>query len=657
MGGGNDREPSVGSARDSVEGDGLPTGRGRVLDRKDCTPEGFRWLSLHKLQYEDHLGRCYGWEAVTRQTRPSATTGEEESAGGVAVFAKIVSRSWPTRVPVVVQFRPPLECLVIELPAGLVEPGQSAEETALRELREETGFTGHRVTGVSLPLAESPGITDSCCQLALVEVDGDASENAAARPSPEAGELLRCELLPYDSLLESLLQLRDRQCAAANPESASPSSSPSPSSSSSPGHQGRRQGGLNNCVIDSRLYALALGLQLGCRAADGRGEDTAAAGEPLRAADASVESREGCGALADEADGDVKRNSAGLQQAGGGHSPPIQCRGSSSGGTTAGSCSVLPGDLQQQQPHGPADPAGGSGPAWTASAFTSRDGSPPGGAAGSGGREVVGSCHHHEPLPSSASLGGLSGEVSVRQHVQSPGGCSGGPLDWRKAFLEQLSGLSEGEIQAILSDRDPDDPDVPACGGPAAQGPGGVAVDAAQPRADTGAAPGGGSNCDGSAPSPESAAAGGQQVAAGDGERARRHDDSRRQGRGRRRGRRQRREPLRGEGPAQGDEGDEAAAPPVFAPKRPGRSTVGGGGRKGFAGSNAGPPPRRWGKQKKVYGLVAATSAARRLLNVRGWVYWAASDPVALACSALVCSVTLSAGGLALRAWWRGSST
>ena len=32
--------------------------------------------------------------------------------------------------------------MVIEVPAGLVDEGESAEESAVRELREETGYVG-----------------------------------------------------------------------------------------------------------------------------------------------------------------------------------------------------------------------------------------------------------------------------------------------------------------------------------------------------------------------------------------------------------------------------------------------------------------------------------------------------------------------------------
>ena len=40
------------------------------------------------------------------------------------------------------QFRPPIDAVTIEVPAGLLDEGETAEECAVRELREETGYTG-----------------------------------------------------------------------------------------------------------------------------------------------------------------------------------------------------------------------------------------------------------------------------------------------------------------------------------------------------------------------------------------------------------------------------------------------------------------------------------------------------------------------------------
>lgn len=55
----------------------------------------------------------------------------------VTVFARTASGL----IPVVRQYRPAIEAYTLELPAGLVEPGESPDQTARRELQEETGLT------------------------------------------------------------------------------------------------------------------------------------------------------------------------------------------------------------------------------------------------------------------------------------------------------------------------------------------------------------------------------------------------------------------------------------------------------------------------------------------------------------------------------------
>ncbi len=44
------------------------------------------------------------------------------------------------------QFRYPLDRVFVELPAGKIDPGESPEETGLRELEEETGFRARELT-------------------------------------------------------------------------------------------------------------------------------------------------------------------------------------------------------------------------------------------------------------------------------------------------------------------------------------------------------------------------------------------------------------------------------------------------------------------------------------------------------------------------------
>lgn len=95
-----------------------------------------RWTTLVLTTYKDPLGKERSWEHAERSTRP-----KDSSVDGVGIVAILHKASGPELV-LQKQFRPPINRVVIEVPAGLVDEGESAEESAVRELREETGYVG-----------------------------------------------------------------------------------------------------------------------------------------------------------------------------------------------------------------------------------------------------------------------------------------------------------------------------------------------------------------------------------------------------------------------------------------------------------------------------------------------------------------------------------
>lgn len=65
-----------------------------------------------------------------------------EHSGGAVVLPLLPNKN----VVMIRQFRKPLERDVLEIPAGKIEQGESPEETAFRELQEETGYMANNMT-------------------------------------------------------------------------------------------------------------------------------------------------------------------------------------------------------------------------------------------------------------------------------------------------------------------------------------------------------------------------------------------------------------------------------------------------------------------------------------------------------------------------------
>lgn len=104
------------------------------------------------------------------------------------------------------QFRVPFGAHVLEFPAGLVDPGETPEQTALRELREETGLNG-KVRRISPPLSSSAGLTSEQVHLAFVEVEESDVENALGAgtlDSHESSEEIELLAVPRDKIEQFL---------------------------------------------------------------------------------------------------------------------------------------------------------------------------------------------------------------------------------------------------------------------------------------------------------------------------------------------------------------------------------------------------------------------------------------------------------------------
>lgn len=97
------------------------------------------------------------------------------------------------------QYRPPVNAVCIEIPAGLVDEGETPEQAALRELKEETGYVGEISMSTSVMLND-PGFCNTNLKMIHMTVDINKPENQNPQPELEENEFIEVFTLPLKDL-------------------------------------------------------------------------------------------------------------------------------------------------------------------------------------------------------------------------------------------------------------------------------------------------------------------------------------------------------------------------------------------------------------------------------------------------------------------------
>ncbi|KAI0028453.1 NUDIX hydrolase domain-like protein [Vararia minispora EC-137] len=170
-----------------------------IVSVQDLETNQAKWVSLKKILWKDHTGKQRVWEAAERRTRGSS------GIDAVAILAIIRSRrdAFPLSTVIIEQYRPPIDKFIIELPAGLVDEGETAEQAAIRELEEETGYISKKVLDSTALLATDPGMTTANMKLITLEVIFDDKIESPAQKLEE-GEAIVKRVVALKSLYREL---------------------------------------------------------------------------------------------------------------------------------------------------------------------------------------------------------------------------------------------------------------------------------------------------------------------------------------------------------------------------------------------------------------------------------------------------------------------
>ncbi len=127
---------------------------------------------MYEIVYEDTAGREKRWSFASRRDPPRCVSGKFDLPDAVVIVGLHADAR---KLTIIREFRVPLGDYQYGFPAGLVDPGETVETSARRELQEETGLLVTRILRISPPVYSSSGMTDESVAMVYVECTGTLS--------------------------------------------------------------------------------------------------------------------------------------------------------------------------------------------------------------------------------------------------------------------------------------------------------------------------------------------------------------------------------------------------------------------------------------------------------------------------------------------------
>ena len=137
-----------------------------------------KFLNLFKLDALTDSGRPFDYFFVSRRTAENIKLLKKDTAAeGVVIYP--ILKTDPEKIVMIKQYRYPLDDYLYELPAGLIDEGETPDIAAIREMKEETGLSFEVYTGgdqaYRRPFFMGAGFTDESCNAVFGYASGSIS--------------------------------------------------------------------------------------------------------------------------------------------------------------------------------------------------------------------------------------------------------------------------------------------------------------------------------------------------------------------------------------------------------------------------------------------------------------------------------------------------